>query len=103
MPPILDKTATVQQLGAQGTYVTHSGYPNGISLNLQPAGAELTMLADMQFAKAFRAYAPLSASGIVEQNRLVIDAIPYTVIGRQIFQSAVAGRHMQFAIERATP
>ena len=100
-----DKAATVQRLtsATTQTYSGHPMYPNPVFVQVQPASAELTMMAEGGFFKTFHVFGPLSLSGIQEQDRLLIPPYVYTVTGREVYDAALAMPHMEFVCERAAP
>ena len=105
MVPILDKQAIVQALvaGSTQTYSGHPMYPNPVPVNVQPASADLTMMSGGEAFKTFKVFAALTASGITESNRLIVDNDIYTVNGREQYDGPWGLQHMEFVVSRARP
>lgn len=69
---ILDKVVTVKKLTGSGdkeTWQTVTG-AEGVRMNIQPAGGELTVLAEGQYAKTFRFFT--TYSGLAHGMRITV-------------------------------
>lgn len=100
-----DQKATIQRLisATTQTYSGHPMYPNPVPVQVQPATAELTMMAGESFFKTFKVFSPLTSSGIQEQDRMLIGPFVYTVVGKETFTAQLALPHIEFVCERAAP
>lgn len=107
----LDKTAFVSKVNTDGpgtgkqSYLTHSGFLMGglptaaVRVNIQPATAESTMMAEGEFFKTYTGFT--LASGVVESMRLTVSGTNevYTVKGRERFDYGVA-KHYELTLIR---
>lgn len=104
-----DKTVIVSKVTSDGsgtdkeTYLTYSGFLlNGVrtaavKMNIQPASAELTVMAEGEIFKTFKAFT--STSGVVEGMRVTVSGTNdvYTVKGREKYDYAV-GIHWELTL-----
>lgn len=112
---LLDKSAFVeiQQEYASDVdkekYTAHSGFagPGGIRsssvrVNIQPASPEMTVLYDGVVGNIFRAFAPITASGISEGMRLTVSGSQdkFIVRGVERYDYGVE-RHLEIALAKA--
>ena len=111
---LLDKTAFISNLQVnnpttdQEVFVTFSGFLfNGIHsaairLNIQPASPELTMFADGETFKTYKAFT--TASGVVEGMLVTVSGTNevYRVRGREAFPYG-AGQHYELTLVKSNP
>lgn len=104
-----DKVVIVSKITSDGTgtdketYTTYSGFlMNGIKsstvkMNIQPASPELTVLAEGEIFKTFKAFT--STSGVVEGMRVTVSGTneTYTVKGRERYDYGV-GQHYELVL-----
>lgn len=104
-----DKVVIVSKITSDGsgtdkeTYTTYSGYlEHGVSsaavrMNIQPASAELTVMADGEIFKTYKAFT--SNSGVVEGMRVTVSGTSdiYTVKGREKYDYGV-GQHYELVL-----
>lgn len=105
---VLDKTAFVSRLEKnpsnyqKESYVTFSGgFPGGIPINIQIAGAMFTSLHEGVQGKMFIGFT--TASGVVEGHKLTISGTTdeYVVKGRAAYELP-AGAHYELTLVKGT-
>lgn len=110
---ILDRVAFVSRLARnvpgtdKETFVAHSGFMFGgnrsaaISINIQPAGAELTAMAEGDMFKTYKAFT--TASGVIETMRLTVSGTSETFIvrGRETYLYG-SGQHVELTLVKDT-
>ena len=109
---ILDKTVFVSKISPDSTpnkeyYPTYSGFLFGgvrsaaVKMNIQPASAELTMMAEGEMFKTYKAFT--MASGVVEGMRVTVSGTndTYTVKGREKYDYIV-GQHYELVLIKST-
>lgn len=106
---LLDKIAFISKITSDGsgtdkeTYTTYSGYlerghrSSAIRVNIQPANAELTILAEGEIFKTFKAF--ITNSGVVEGMRMTVSGTNdvYTVKGREKYDYG-SGQHYELVL-----
>lgn len=111
---ILDKTAIVSVLvednpsADKETFVTYSGFQYGgvtaaaVQVNIQPASAELTAMADGQMFKTYKAFT--RASGVLEGMLLTVSGTNqvYRVRGREVYNYGVE-QHYELTLVKSNP
>ena len=109
---LLDKTAIVSTLQVnnpvsdQETFVTYSGFQMqgiqsaAIKVNIQPASAELTAMAEGDMFKTYKAFT--TASGVIEGMTLTISGTNelYRVRGREVFNYGI-GQHYELTLAKS--
>jgi hypothetical protein len=106
---ILDKSVLVANLNPDANnadkegYTTYSGFALGayVTMNIQPASAEFTMMSDGQPFKMYRAFT--LASGVIENMKLTVSGTSdtYYVRGREVYDFGM-GQHYELTLEKRT-